>query len=345
MGSLNRNEIRQNPSLNPVLAQKEGSIMEKQSAKLRKLLEDGEFFIKIVVGTAHEALLAEKLGFKALFVSGAFTSVNILGVPDVGLITLTELVENVGRICSAVALPAMVDCDTGFGNAINVRRTVASVIRAGGAGLFIEDQMAPKRCGFVKGKELIPLEEAVGKYRAAVDARDELDPDFIIQARTDARGAVGGSLEEVIRRGKAYLDAGVDVIHAEALQSRDEIRQVRSALKDCLLYCSPYAIKPPLTEREMKDLGLCYATCHITPMGSIAMYDFLTGLKEQGLDFYFDFREKHMNHPMGGFGVFDLAGFPKVAELEKKYLQPEKMERYDSTLGVYDPRVGHKGKP
>ena len=318
--------------------------MERRSTKLRKLLKEGKFFIKIVVGTAHEAQLAEKIGFKALFISGAFTSTNILGVPDVGLMTMTELVENVEHICSAVALPAMVDCDTGFGNAINVRRTVASVIRAGGAGLFIEDQVAPKRCGFVKGKELISLEEAVGKYRAAVDVRNDLDPDFIIQARTDARGAVGGSLEEVIRRGKAYLDAGVDIFHAEALQSRDEIRQVRSALKDCLLFCSPYAIKPPLTQKEMEELGLCYGTCHITPTGSIAMYDFLVELKERGLDFFFDFREKHMSHPMGGFGRSDLAGFPKIAEWEKKYLPPEKMEKYDSSIGVYDPRVGHKSK-
>jgi 2-methylisocitrate lyase-like PEP mutase family enzyme len=318
--------------------------MERRSTKLRNLLKKGEFFINIVVGTAHEAQLAEKLGFKAVFISGAFTSANILGVPDVGLITLTELAENVERICSAVALPAVVDCDTGFGNAINVRRTVASVIRAGGAGLFIEDQVAPKRCGFAKGKELISLQEAVGKYRAAVDARDELDPDFIIQARTDARGAVGGSLEEVIRRGKAYLDAGADIFHVEALQSKDEIRQVRQALKGCWLYASPYAIKPPLTQKEMEELGLCYGTCHITPMGSMAMYDFLVKLKERGMDYFFDFREKHMSHPMGGFGIFDLAGFPKVTELEKKYLPPESMEKYDSSIGEYDPRVGHKSK-
>ena len=96
----------------------------------------------------------------------------------------------------------LVDGDTGFGNAINARRTVSEVIRAGAAGIFIEDQVAPKRCGFVKGKELIDIEEAVGKYRAACDVRDELDPDFIVMARSDARGAVGGSLQELIERGK-----------------------------------------------------------------------------------------------------------------------------------------------
>jgi len=104
--------------------------------------------------------------------------------------------------------------------AINVRRAVASVIRAGAAGLFIEDQVAPKRCGFVTGKEVIPVEEAVGKYKAAIDVRNELDPDFIIMARTDVRTAVGGSLEKVIQRGGAYLDAGVDILYVSALQSR-----------------------------------------------------------------------------------------------------------------------------
>jgi 2-methylisocitrate lyase-like PEP mutase family enzyme len=319
--------------------------MEKKSTVLRELLKKKEFFINILVGTAHEAQLAQKVGFKVLSVSGAYTSTTILGLPDAGLITLTELVENVERICSAVDLPVFVDCDTGFGNAINVMRTVASVIRAGASGLFIEDQVAPKRCGFVKGKELIPLEEAVGKYRAAIDVKNELDPDFVIMARTDARGAVGGSLEEVIRRGEAYLGAGVDIFFAEALQSRDEIRQVRKALKDCLLFCTPFAIKPPITQKEMDELGLCMGICLISQIASIAMYDFLMELKERGLDAYIDFIEKYQGHPLGGFGIFDLAGFPKVAELEKKYLPPEKMGKYHNSIGLYDPTVRHKNKP
>jgi 2-methylisocitrate lyase-like PEP mutase family enzyme len=318
--------------------------MERKSTKLRKLLKKGELLINIAVGTAHEAQLAEKVGFKVISISGALTSTTILGLPDAGLLTLTELVENVERVCSSVDLPVLADCDTGFGNAINVRRTVASVIRAGASGLFIEDQVAPKRCGFVKGKELISLEEAVGKYRAAIDVRNELDPDFVIMARTDARGAVGGSLGEVIRRGQAYLDAGADIFFAEALQSRDEIKQVRKALKDCLLFCTPHAITPPLTQKEMEGLGLCMAVCHISQIGSIAMYDFLIRLKERGPDADINFRKKYQSHPLGGFGVFDLAGFPKVAEWEKKYLPPEKLEKYYSSIGLYDPRVRRKCK-
>ncbi|MBM4330789.1 MAG: isocitrate lyase/PEP mutase family protein [Deltaproteobacteria bacterium] len=318
--------------------------MEKKSTTLRKLLKKDDLLFTIWVGTAHQAQLAEKIGFPAVGISGSNTSTHILGLPDAGFLTLTELVENVERICRGINLPVIVDCDTGFGNAINVRRTVDAVIRAGAAGLFIEDQVAPKRCGFVKGKELIPLEEAVGKYRAAIDVRDELDPDFIIMARTDARGAVGGSIEEVIRRGKAYLELGVDIFYAEALQSREEIRQVRSALKDCLLVVTPHAINPPLTQKEMQELGLCMAGCHIAQIGSIAMYDFLVEFKKRGIEVLNEFRKKTGNHPLGGFGIFDLAGFPRVVEWEKKYLSPEKLEKYEQSLGVYDPRVGHQNK-
>src|SRR5690606_33151580 len=117
--------------------------------------------------TAQHAQLAEVTGFGHFGISGSATSTHLFGLPDAGLVTLSELAENVRRICQAVSIPVLVDCDTGFGNAINTVRTVSEVIRAGAAGLFIEDQVAPKRCGFVKGKELIPLEEAVGKYRAA----------------------------------------------------------------------------------------------------------------------------------------------------------------------------------
>lgn len=318
--------------------------MEKQSTILRRMLKSGKILIRISVATAHQAQLAEKVGYKLIGISGANTSTQLLGLPDAGFITLTEMVENAQRICRAVNLPVIVDCDTGYGNAINVRRTVDLMIRAGAAGLFIEDQVAPKRCGFVKGKELISMEEAVGKYRAAIDVRNEMDPDFVIIARTDARTAVGGSLEEVIRRGKAYLDAGVDVLYAEALQSREEIRQVRRALNNCWLYGMTYAIQPPPIEQELEELGFCMTGCHISHIASVAMYDFLVDCKKRGMVAYHEFRKKTENHPMGGFGVFDLAGFPKVVEWEKKYLPEGTLEKYEDTLGLYDPRVGHPSK-
>jgi 2-methylisocitrate lyase-like PEP mutase family enzyme len=318
----------------------------KRSSLLRTLLREDQSLLCVDVGTAHQAQLAQKVGFKMIGLSGSDTSTDVFGLPDAGFVTLTELVQNVERVCRAVELPVMVDCDTGFGNAINVRRTVDSVIRAGAAGLFIEDQVAPKRCGFVKGKQVIPIEEAVGKYRAALDVRNELDPDFIIMARTDARGAVGGSLAEAIRRGRAYLEAGVDILYVEALQSREEIRQVRQAMGDLLkgrwYYVTTKMIQPAVTYKEVRDLGICMPTCHISQIGSIAMYDFLLTLKEGGLDVYYDFIAKTKHHPVGGMGgVYELAGFPQVVAWEQKYLAPETLERYEQSLGMYDPRVGH----
>jgi 2-methylisocitrate lyase-like PEP mutase family enzyme len=323
--------------------------MMKKSTMLRNLLEKGELLAIPSIGAPDQAQLAEKLGFKAVEIPGSSTSTQILGLPDVGLMTMTELVKNVENICSVVNLPAMVDCDTGFGNAINVRRTVASIIRAGAAGLFIEDQVFPKRCAFLKGKEVIPIEEAVGKYRAAVDMRNELDPDFIIMARTDARTAVGGSVEEVIRRGKAYLDAGADILYVAAFQSRDEIRQIRSALKDRLHFLSgSFAIQPPLSSEEMQELGICMATTNLRPIYLIALHDYLVQFKERGFEAASEYGKKYQNHPMGGeritFGAFDLSGLPKMAELEKKYLPSENLEKYESSIGLYDPRVRDQGK-
>ena len=192
----------------------------KKTTKLQELFHRGQIFVIAGGGCALHARIAEQAGFECAYMSGAMTSATILGIPDAGLITATEMVENAGRMAAAISIPLISDSDQGFGNAINVRRTVQSFIRAGVAGIHIEDQPFPKRCGFVKGKEVISLEEALGKYRAAVDARNELDPDFVIIARCDARGASGGSLEETIERLRAYKLVGVDVLYAEALTTR-----------------------------------------------------------------------------------------------------------------------------
>ncbi|MFC2005337.1 oxaloacetate decarboxylase, partial [Chloroflexota bacterium] len=230
------------------------------------------------------------------------------------------------------------DCDTGYGNAINVRRTVSSIIQAGAAGLFIEDQLAPKRCGFVKGKELVSIEEAVGKFRAAVDERNEQDSDFIIMARTDGRTAVGGSLKEAIRRAKAYREeAGVDIVYVEALQSREEIKEVRRAL-DGPLSCSCQAIRPPVTLEELQELGMCITMGVMFFMaGDVAMWDMLVDMKERGLDAWIEWGRKTRGHPLAGFRIFDLVGFPKVREWEKMYLPKEDLAKYDESLGLYEP--------
>lgn len=150
-------------------------------------------------------------------------------------------------------------------------------------------------------------------------------------------------MDEVMRRCEAYLTAGVDVLYVEALQSREEIRRVREAFPGVWLKVTPYAIDPAVTTAEMAELGVCTVGIHITKIGAIVMYDFLKDYAARGSDAYNEFAAKHRDHPLGSFGVFDLTGFPKVAELEAKYLSADKLARYEQSIGVYDPRVGHAG--
>jgi hypothetical protein len=176
--------------------------------------------------------------------------------------------------------------------------------------------------------------------------------------RPDAAGAeiefprpCFGVFDEVIHRGKAYLDAGADILYAAALQSRDEITQLRNALKGRLRFLSGswLAIKPPLTQPEMEEFGICLSMCNLRPPYLIALYGFLVQFKERGFDFANEFGKQYQTHPMGGtninFGAFDLSGLPKVAELERKYFPPENLKKYEGSIGLYDPRQGDQGKP
>ena len=314
-------------------------IRGKASTEFRRLLSQGPWPVVGMWGaTAHHAQLTEATGFQYFGISGSHTASHLFGLPDAGFMTLPEIVENTRRICQAVSIPVIVDCDTGFGNALNVVRTVDEIIRAGAAGLFIEDQLAPKRCGFVKGKQLIPIEDAVSKFRAACDTRDALDPDVIIQARTDARGAVGGGMEEVLRRCEAYLKAGVDSLYVEALQSLEEIRTVRRAFPEALLKVTPYALDPPITAEQVRELRLCMTGPQIHKIGAVAMYDFLIDYAARGESAYAEWVQRSQNHPLSGFGMFDLTGFPQVLDIEQRYLSPQALARYEQSLGVYDPR-------
>jgi 2-methylisocitrate lyase-like PEP mutase family enzyme len=189
----------------------------KSSTQLRHLLKQGKTLVKPGAFNALSAMIIEKAGFPCVGVTGYSVSAALLGKPDVGLLTLNEIVMMTRYVARAVSIPVLADADTGFGNAINVMRTVEDFIGAGCAGIHIEDQVAPKRCGHVAGKQIVAMEEMVGKIRAADRARRELDPDFLLIARCDARGVAGGGMEELIRRCNAYLDAGADMIFPEAL--------------------------------------------------------------------------------------------------------------------------------
>jgi len=176
---------------------------------------------------AITARIAQKAGFEAMFQTGYGTSAALLGMPDYGFIGSTETIENARRICKSVSVPVIVDADTGYGNPLSVWKLVNELEAVGAAGIFLEDQKWPKRCGHMSGKEVIPKEEYSEKLRAAVDARK--NNDFIIVARTDARATEG--LDAAIERGLLYKDIGADAIFVEAPKSVDEMRKIGKSIK------------------------------------------------------------------------------------------------------------------
>src|SRR5918994_3558753 len=195
--------------------------MEKAGLIRSSLSEKGQLIMPGVYD-ALSAKIAARAGFEVMFITGYSLSATLLGEPDFGLLTQSEVVGAAQRICPIVNTPVIVDADTGYGNAINVIRTVEELLRAGAAGLFLEDQVWPKRCGHMKGKQVIPLGEQLKKLRAAVEAK--AGQDFFIVARTDSRQALG--LPEAIKRGLAFKEAGADAIFIEAPESTEEMAEI-----------------------------------------------------------------------------------------------------------------------
>lgn len=225
----------------------------RPATRLRQLLARDRPLILPGVYDALSTHMAARAGFEALYLSGSSVAAGLLGKPDVGLTTLTEMNEVARRVVLAAELPVVADADTGYGNALNVMHTVRNYEAAGLAGLHIEDQVSPKKCGHFAGKELISTGEMVGKIRAALDARR--DPDFLIIARTDARSVSG--LDDAITRAAAYAEAGAGAIFVEAPQSRDEYASIARALAGIPLVAdvTEGGKSPALTADEYYALG------------------------------------------------------------------------------------------
>src|SRR2546427_3233237 len=190
--------------------------------RLRALLNAPGLIIAPGAYDGLSARLVEQAGFDVVYMTGSGAANSLLGEPDLGLTTMTEMANQAVRICAATSLPVIADADTGYGGPLNVRRTVQEYERAGVAGLHIEDQVFPKRCGHFEGKQVIPVEEMVGKIRAALDART--DPNLVIIARSDAAAVEG--LDAALARGHAYEDAGADALFIEAPRALDELRAI-----------------------------------------------------------------------------------------------------------------------
>lgn len=308
----------------------------KKSKVLRQLLEKNAPLFIPGAYNAMSAKILEEAGYDSVYMSGYGTSLNLLGMPDAGLATMSEMVLNAKYMSNSVSVPLIADADNGHGNAINVRRTIAEFIQAGVTGVHIEDQSLPKRCGHVAGRELVPIEEAISKYKAANDIRNELDPDFLLIARTDAVGAHNGGVEEAIKRGNAYAEAGADIIFVEGVTTEEELIKFSKEIKKPLLY-NYTGISPRLTLERLGEIGVAIVIVPgaLMRVGAQAMYDFAVKLKEEGLLVERDWQEDfEKNHPLGNFHEF--AGFPEIKKTEEKYLSDKELSKYDDSKG-YQP--------
>jgi 2-methylisocitrate lyase-like PEP mutase family enzyme len=300
---------------------------------LRELLARKKTLVKPGAYNALSAMIIEKAGFPCCGVTGYGVSAALLGKPDVGLLTLDEIVTTTRYITRAVKIPVIADADTGFGNAINVMRTVEDFIGAGAAAIHIEDQVAPKRCGHIAGKQVIALEEMAGKIRAADKVRRELDPDFVLIARCDARGVAGGSVDELVRRGNAYLDAGADMIFPEALTSEAELERAAKEIKGPLHF-NRTGVSPRLNLTRLNELGIAIVSNATGSLRStaVAMCDYFEEFARDDVEAVKRFEARVKDHPAGNIHAF--IGFSEVKKLEEQYLpSAEVIAKYEGAIG------------
>lgn len=281
-------------------------------ARLRALLAaDGP----LLVPGAYDALsarLVEQAGFAAVYMTGFGTTASLLGMPDVGLLGMTEMVDNAARMARAVDVPLISDADTGYGNAVNVVRTVQAFERAGVAALHLEDQVSPKRCGHMTGKQVVPVSEMVEKVQAAVAARR--DPDLVLIARTDARAVEG--LSAAIERAGAYRDAGADVLFVEAPESEAEVAEVARAFPETPLLFNwvERGRTPMLPLERIAELGFALVIFPVATLFSATagMQRYLASLRSTGtpaaaLDDAVEFQ-----------AFTDAVGLPEVRQVEQR---------------------------
>lgn len=280
--------------------------------QLKQLFQSGKL---IVAPGAHDALTAKivgKVGFDAVYMTGYGQSASHLGEPDAGLMTMSEMVMRANTFVEAAGVPVIADADTGFGNAINVIRTIREYEKAGVAVIQLEDQVMPKKCGHMTGRQVISKDEMVGKIKAAVDAR--VDPDFMIMARTDARTVHG--IEEALERGVAYQEAGADIIFIESPESEEEMKKINEAISVYTLANMVEGGRTPLVPNDkLEAMGynlVIYPTAS-TYITTKAMLDLMEGLKKDGTT-------ATMIDKMIPFPQFnDLIGLPRIREIEAKY--------------------------
>ncbi|HYY67677.1 MAG TPA: isocitrate lyase/PEP mutase family protein [Nitrososphaeraceae archaeon] len=286
---------------------------KRKSHSLKSLLDNKKEFLTLPgVFDALSARIAEKIGYPAIFQTGYGSAAALLGMPDFGLLNAGETIDNARRIIKSVSIPVIVDIDTGYGNPLNVRRMVQDLEDLGAGGIFLEDQVWPKRCGHMTGKDVIPTKEYISKLRAATDARRSKE--FVIVARTDARATLG--LSEAIQRGIEYYRSGADVIFVEAPLTMKELREIPSKI-DAPLVANmiEQGITPNLSAQELKKMGYKIAVFPLSGLYSatFALRYVFTELMQTG-------STKRSQRRMVTFDDFNrLVGLSEYMGLAKKY--------------------------
>lgn len=285
--------------------------MASAGRRLREAIKAQPLMVPGIINALH-AKMAERAGFQAIYLSGAVLSAS-LGLPDVGLLTATEFVAACRPIVAATNVPLICDADTGFGEALNVERAVREFCRAGVAGIHLEDQEMPKRCGHLSGKQVVSVETMCSKIRAAVAARP--DPDFIVIARTDARGVTG--FDDAVERARAYLDAGADVIFVEALKSAEEFRLFALAVDDAPLLANmtEFGQSPLLTFQELAQLGYRLVLYPVTAfrLAMKAAEIMLTRLRNEG------HQQGMISSMLTRQELYDYLGYTNYEERDRRY--------------------------
>ena len=267
--------------------------MDSKNRRLRRLLAQPDIIPSFAPHDVFTARVLDDVGIELLFLGGFGVSASVLGLPDVGLTTLSEMTEAVRRMTDRISVPLIADGDTGHGNLNNVARTVREFERAGASGMLLEDQVSPKRCGHFAGKDVVSAEEMLGRLRAALDARD--DPEFVIIARTDARAVEG--FDAAVERANRYGEAGADVCFVEAPQSRDELQQLPKLIPfPQLANMLPGGVTPILSATELQEIGFRIV---VDPVGTLAATAHV--VRQLGETMLTDGRVDHLAGKMSSF--------------------------------------------
>ena len=267
--------------------------MDSKNRRLRRLLAQPDIIPSFAPHDVFTARVLDDVGIELLFLGGFGVSASVLGLPDVGLTTLSEMTEAVRRMTDRISVPLIADGDTGHGNLNNVARTVREFERAGASGMLLEDQVSPKRCGHFAGKDVVSAEEMLGRLRAALDSRD--DPEFVIIARTDARAVEG--FDAAVERANRYGEAGADVCFVEAPQSRDELQQLPKLVPfPQLANMLPGGVTPILSATELQEIGFRIV---VDPVGTLAATAHV--VRQLGETMLTDGRVDHLAGKMSSF--------------------------------------------